>query len=60
LGEEKANRDNAEFKNRRNLRAIKDIPKVNRDKNACSTSPQFRPSHQQMFQKSGWQSPETR
>jgi len=43
-GEEKSNRDNPKFKNRRNLMQPNDIPKVNRDKNTTSTSPHFRRS----------------
>jgi hypothetical protein len=41
-GEEKANRDNHKIKIRGNPLKSKDIPKVNRDKNACSASPIFR------------------
>jgi hypothetical protein len=43
-GERKADRDNPEFKNRRNQQQTNDIPKVNRDKNASSGSPDFCPS----------------
>jgi hypothetical protein len=32
-GEEKANRNNGQFKNRRNVMKTSDMPKVNRDRN---------------------------
>jgi len=37
-----ANRDNTKFKNRRNSMQPNNIPKVNRDKNCTSCSPDFR------------------
>jgi hypothetical protein len=40
--EEKANRSNPEFKNRRNRQQTNGIPKVNRDKNARSALLFFR------------------
>jgi hypothetical protein len=40
--EEKANRDNPIFKNRRNSLLTKGITKPNRDKNSTSGSPDFR------------------
>jgi len=46
-GEQKANRDNRKFKNRRKSMSLKEIPKVNRDKSATSASPYFRPRHGQ-------------
>jgi hypothetical protein len=43
---EAANRDNPKFKNRHKSMARKEIPKVNRDKNATSASPDLRPAFQ--------------
>ena len=43
-GEEKANRDNPKFKNRCNPMILRHILFSNRDKNAISASPQFRPT----------------
>jgi hypothetical protein len=42
--EEKANRDNLTFTNRRNQQKIKYIPISNRDQNTMFGSPNFRPS----------------
>jgi hypothetical protein len=42
-GEEKSNRNNPTFKNRRNLMNPNDITFSNRNKNTTSASPQFRP-----------------
>jgi hypothetical protein len=43
-GEEKSNRDNPTFKNRRNPMNPNDITFSNRDKNTCFASPLFRPA----------------
>src|SRR5580658_9348608 len=42
-GEEKSNRNNPTFKNRRNLMNPNEITFSNRDKNTTSASPHFRP-----------------
>ena len=46
-GEEKSNRNNATFKNRRNLMSPNDITFSNRDRNTTSASPHFRPPRSQ-------------